>query len=54
MNEFIENLQKFREWLFDLSVITSDEAALLNRIKDKWEEFDLNSCFSENYHIDES
>ena len=37
-----------------MSVVTSDEAALLNRIKDKWEEFDLNSCFSENYCIDES
>lgn len=30
MNEFIENFQNFREWLFNLSVITSDEAALLN------------------------
>ena len=48
MNEFIENFQNFREWLFDLSVVTPDEAALLNRIKDKWEEFDLNSCFSDN------
>lgn len=48
MNEFIENFQNFREWLFNLSVVTSDEAALLNRIKDKWEEFDLNSCFSDN------
>ena len=35
MNEFIENLQNFKEWLFDLSVVTPDEAALLNRIKDK-------------------
>lgn len=45
MDEFIENFQNFREWLFDLSVVTPDEAALLNRIKDKWEEFDLNGCF---------
>lgn len=54
MNEFIENLQNFREWLFDLSVVTSDEATLLNRIKDKWEEFDLNSCFSDNDYEDDS
>lgn len=54
MNEFIENLQNFREWLFDLSVVTPDEAALLNRIKDKWEEFDLNSCFSDNDYEDDS
>ena len=45
MEEFVENFQKFREWLFDLSVVTPEEAALLNRIKNKWEEFDLNSCF---------
>ena len=54
MNEFIENLQNFKEWLFDLSVVTPDEAALLNRIKDKWEEFDLNSCFSDNNYEDDS
>ena len=54
MNEFIENFQNFREWLFDLSVVTPDEAALLNRIKDKWEEFDLNSCFSDNDYEDDS
>ena len=54
MNEFIENLQNFREWLFNLSVVTSDEATLLNRIKDKWEEFDLNSCFSDNDYEDDS
>lgn len=54
MNEFIENLQNFKEWLFDLSVVTPDEAALLNRIKDKWEEFDLNSCFSDNDYENDS
>ena len=54
MNEFIENFQNFREWLFDLSVVTPDEAALLNRIKDKWEEFDLNSCFSDNNYENDS
>ena len=54
MNEFIENFQNFREWLFDLSVVTPDEAALLDRIKNKWEEFDLNSCFSDNYYKDDS
>lgn len=54
MNKFIENLQNFREWLFDLSVVTSDEATLLNRIKDKWEEFDLNSCFSDNDYENDS
>lgn len=54
MNKFIENFQNFREWLFDLSVITSDEVALLNRIKDKWEEFDLNSCFSDNDYENDS
>ena len=54
MNEFIKNLQNFKEWLFDLSVVTPDEAALLNRIKDKWEEFDLNSCFSDNDYEDDS
>ena len=54
MNEFIENFQNFREWLFNLSVVTSDEAALLNRIKDKWEEFDLNSCFSDNDYENDS
>ena len=54
MNEFIENFQNFKEWLFDLSVVTPDEAALLNRIKDKWEEFDLNSCFSDNDYEDDS
>ena len=54
MNEFIENFQNFREWLFDLSVVTPDEAALLNRIKDKWEEFDLNSYFSDNDYEDDS
>lgn len=54
MNEFIENLQNFKDWLFDLSVVTPDEAALLNRIKDKWEEFDLNSCFSDNDYENDS
>lgn len=54
MNEFIENFQNFREWLFNLSVVTPDEAALLNRIKDKWEEFDLNSCFSDNDYENDS
>lgn len=54
MNEFIENFQNFREWLFNLSVVTPDEAALLNRIKDKWEEFDLNSRFSDNYYENDS
>lgn len=54
MNEFIENLQNFREWLFDLSVVTPDEATLLNRIKNKWEEFDLNSCFSDNDYENDS
>ena len=54
MNEFIETFQNFREWLFDLSVVTPDEAALLNRIKDKWEEFDLNSCFSDNDYENDS
>ena len=54
MNEFIENFQNFREWLFDLSVVTPDEAALLDRIKNKWEEFDLNSCFSDNDYEDDS
>ena len=54
MNEFIENFQNLREWLFDLSVVTPDEAALLNRIKDKWEEFDLNSCFSDNDYENDS
>lgn len=54
MNEFIENFQNFREWLFDLSVVTPDEAALLDRIKNKWEEFDLNSCFSDNDYEDGS
>ena len=54
MNEFIENFQNFREWLFDLSVVTPDEAALLNRIKDKWEEFDLNNCFSDDDYKDDS
>ena len=54
MNEFIENFQNFREWLFNLSVVTSDEAALLNRIKDKWEEFDLNSCFFDNDYENDS
>ena len=54
MNEFIENFQNFREWLFDLSVVTPDEAALLNRIKEKWEEFDLNSRFSDNDYEDDS
>ena len=54
MNEFIENFQNFREWLFNLSVVTPDEAALLNRIKDKWEEFDLNSRFSDNDYENDS
>ena len=54
MNEFIENLRNFKEWLFDLSVVTPDEAALLNRIKDKWEEFDLNSCFPDNDYENDS
>ena len=54
MNEFRENFQNFREWLFNLSVITSDEAALLNRIKYKWEEFDLKSCFSDNDYENDS
>ena len=54
MNEFIENFQNFREWLFDLSVVTPDEAALLDRIKNKWEEFDLNSCFSDKDYKDDS
>ena len=54
MNEFIENFQNFREWLFDLSVVTPDEAALLDRIKNKWEEFDLNSCFSDNDYENDS
>lgn len=54
MNEFIENFQNFREWLFNLSVVTPDEATLLNRIKDKWEEFDLNSCFSDNDYENDS
>lgn len=54
MNEFIENFQNFREWLFDLSVVTPNEAALLNRIKDKWEEFDLNSHFSDNDYENDS
>lgn len=54
MNEFIENFQNFREWLFDLSVVTPDEAALLDRIKNKWEEFDLNSYFSDNDYKDDS
>ena len=54
MNEFIENFQNFREWLFNLSVVTSDEETLLNRIKDKWEEFDLNSCFSDNDYENDS
>lgn len=54
MNEFIENFQNFREWLFNLSVVTPDEAALLNRIKDKFEEFDLNSRFSDNDYENDS
>lgn len=54
MNEFIENFQNFREWLFNLPVVTPDEAALLNRIKDKWEEFDLNSRFSDNDYENDS
>lgn len=45
MDEFIENFNEFREWLFNLTVSTPEEATLLNKIKNKWENLDLNSCF---------
>lgn len=45
MEEFVENFQNFRDWLWELPARTPDEAELINRIKNKWEELDLNSCF---------
>lgn len=40
--EFLKDLEEFKDWLFNLTVASPEEATLLNKIKYKWEELDLN------------
>lgn len=45
MEEFITSFQEFREWLYSLPAVSPDEAKLLDKIKSKFEELELDKAF---------
>lgn len=48
MEEFVENFNQFRDWLYDAvecAEYNSDDERVLNKVIQKFEEYDLNNAF---------